>query len=173
MIKITAHMSKKVPIPGTDYSSQQYGSSMEIEVSDADRPEAIQQRIRDLYRLLTDCVDEQIAAAAGPGDTPRFNGHEPAPPRNGYAALPAHRSNGNGHSNEPRSGGSTQAQQRAIYAICRQRGLELAQVLAARGVSGVRELSLREASALIDELKAEDIGNGRGRRLTGGPEGRA
>jgi hypothetical protein len=30
MIKISANISKKVPIPGTEFSSQQYGASMEI-----------------------------------------------------------------------------------------------------------------------------------------------
>ena len=38
MVRISANISKKVPIPGTEFSSQQYGAAMEIEVSDADRP---------------------------------------------------------------------------------------------------------------------------------------
>ena len=36
MIKISANISKKVPIPGTEFNSQQYGAAMEIEVSDTD-----------------------------------------------------------------------------------------------------------------------------------------
>jgi len=30
MIKISANLSKKVPLPGVDYSSQQFGAAMEI-----------------------------------------------------------------------------------------------------------------------------------------------
>lgn len=34
MIKLSANLSKKVPIPGRDFSSQQYGAGLEIEVAD-------------------------------------------------------------------------------------------------------------------------------------------
>ncbi len=63
MIKICANLSKKMPLPGVDYSSQQYGAAMEIEVSDADQPEIIQQRIRELYLLLINTIDEQLSGA--------------------------------------------------------------------------------------------------------------
>ncbi len=69
MIKISANISKKVPLPSVEFSSQQFGASMEIEVSDADQPDAIHQRIRDLYALLSRSVDEQIAGASQPSTT--------------------------------------------------------------------------------------------------------
>ena len=64
MIKISANLSKKVPLPGVEYSSQQYGAAMEIEVSDADQSAVIQQRIRELYALLSTSIDEQITGAS-------------------------------------------------------------------------------------------------------------
>jgi len=67
MIKISANISKKVPIPGTEFSSQQYGAAMEIEVSDADKPENVQGRIRELYQALSVAIDEQIGAATQGG----------------------------------------------------------------------------------------------------------
>jgi len=63
VIKISANISKKVPIPGTEFSSQQYGAAMEIEVSDADKPENIQARIRELYRALSVAI-ARIASGA-------------------------------------------------------------------------------------------------------------
>ncbi len=63
MIKISATLAKKVPIEGLAYSSQQYGAAMEIEISDADRPDAIKSRIQELYALLAQTIDEQIGAA--------------------------------------------------------------------------------------------------------------
>ena len=36
MIRISATLSKKLPIPNLECSSQQYGASLEIEVSGAD-----------------------------------------------------------------------------------------------------------------------------------------
>jgi len=65
MVKISANISKKVPIPGTEFSSQQYGAAMEIEVSDADKPENIQARIRGLYGLLARDPREQARALWG------------------------------------------------------------------------------------------------------------
>src|SRR4051794_37054108 len=130
MIKISTHLSKKVPIPGTDYSSQQYGASMEIEIADADRPEAIQQRIRQLYGLLAKSVDEQIAAAGHPQDNDSAAHHDNGRPPPLSVPRPAvsqpHQRNGNG---KVRGGSATQAQQRALWAICKQQGLDLGEVL--------------------------------------------
>ena len=63
MIKISAKVSKVVPIPGADFSSLQYGATMEVEVSDGEKPDAIRERIRALYDLLSVAVDEQITGA--------------------------------------------------------------------------------------------------------------
>jgi hypothetical protein len=165
MVKISANISKKVPIPGTEFSSQQYGASMEIEVSDADKPDVIQARIRELYALVTQAVDEQIGAATqgGPVSSPAVNRqHAPPPPapagRTGYAAAkPAGRTNGNG--NIGRKTGATEAQQRAIYAICKSLNLDMAAVLADYNVTDAGQLSVKDASRLIDDLKGRQTAN--------------
>jgi hypothetical protein len=162
MIKLSANISKKVPIPGTEFSSQQFGASMEVEVSDADQPEAIQGRIRQLYELLNVSIDEQIAAAsasqpalpAPPASTPPVN-------RVGQATAAPDRQNGNGNGNG--NGGkrpvksSTIAQQRAIYAISKALGLDLTVVLADYRVADPRDLTVRDASTLIDWLKKQEV----------------
>ena len=134
MVMISANISKKAPIPGTEFSSQQYGAAMEIEVSDADQPENIQVRIRELYQALSVAIDEQIAAAtqggpvsstALPAPTVNRQYAPPSPPpqpapagRTGYdASNPTGRGNGNGGNG--RKTDATEAQQRAIYAICK------------------------------------------------------
>ncbi|TWU33206.1 hypothetical protein [Novipirellula artificiosorum] len=49
---------------------------------------------------------------------------------------------------------ATEKQIKAIYAMAKQQGMELAQALPDRfGVSTVAKLSIRQASQLIDELK--------------------
>jgi hypothetical protein len=78
MIRLSATISKKVPIPQTQFSSQQFGASVEIEVSDADKPEAIKQRIRQLYGLLSQTIDEQIVLASQPASK-GGNGQSPQP----------------------------------------------------------------------------------------------
>ena len=148
MIKISANLSKKVPLPGVEYSSQQFGAAMEIEVSDADQPEAIHGRIRDLYALLSQSVDEQIAGAAQP---PGSNGYQApvanvvpirtqpvqsAPPpvqqrpayANGRNRIAAATTNGNGNGSLRRIT-CTEAQAKCIYAICKAQGLDMISVL--------------------------------------------
>lgn len=69
MIRLSANLSKKVPLPGVQFSSQQYGAAMEIEVGDGDKPEAIHQRIRELYAMLSNAIDEQIGGAPADNGT--------------------------------------------------------------------------------------------------------
>lgn len=181
MIKISANLSKKVPLPGVEYSSQQFGAAMEIEVSDADRPEAIHGRIRDLYALLSQSVDEQISSASqqptnghqAPAANvvpirtqPVQNGTAPVQQRaaytngNGRNRIAAATTNGNG--NGRRSINATEAQCRAIFAICKSQGLDIVSVLADFNVADARDLAIKDASRLIDELKSKQATNGSG-----------
>ena len=52
MIRLSANLSRKVPVPGIEFSSQQYGASMEIEVSDADL--AADDRLQTSHQSLGD-----------------------------------------------------------------------------------------------------------------------
>jgi hypothetical protein len=165
MIKISANISKKVPLPGIQFSSQQYGASMEIEISDADKPEAIQSRIHELYGLLSNSIDQQITGAA-PQQQPRLaapqQAHQPQQPvqqnasvyNNGHNRVANTNAspNTNGNSNGRRVT-CTEAQAKCIYAICKAQGLDLAAVLADFNVADARDLHVRDASRLIDQLK--------------------
>jgi len=165
MIRLSANLSKKVPLPGIDFSSQQYGASLEIEVSDADKPDAIQARIRELYNLLSISIDEQIGVAhPSPASAPSLPPpasqpiRQPVPAqRNGYATgrnrLPAANGNGNGHGT-----GATAAQQKAVWAICKNLGIEVADALSEIGLGDLQTLSVKQASQLIDSLKSRQNG---------------
>ena len=173
MVKLSANISKKLPIPGLEYSSQSFGASMEIEVSDADKPDAIQARIQELYGLLSNSIDAQITGAP---NVPTHNGHvltqattarltqapqsQPVHQRsyaNGRNRLPAAGSNGNG-----RSVTATEAQCRAIFAICKSQGIDMASVLADFNVADAKDLAIKDASRLIDDLKSRQAQNGNG-----------
>lgn len=159
MIKISAHISKKLPLPGFEYSSQSFSAGLEVEASDADLPEAIKQKVQQLYALLEESVNAQIAAATEAHGQPAGELPQPRAPR----IPPAN--GGNGHGNGQRGSRSGQtvpatvAQCKAIKAIVGERGLDLAAVLAPYRVNGPEELTIRDASKLIDELKARK-GNG-------------
>jgi hypothetical protein len=149
MIKICANVAKKVPLPGVEYSSQQFGAAMEIEVSDADPPELVQQRLKDLYNLLTASIDKQIGNAADAAKPER--GYEF--PQNGCKECQSmHPTKGQ------RKVSATPAQQRALLAICRTLGIDFATVLLDHNISNIGELSIKDASRLIDELKSRQGG---------------
>ena len=164
MIRLSANVSKKLPIPGEQFSSQQFGASMEIEVSDADQPEIIQARIRDLYALISTAIDEQLAGA---------NGQAGAKPRPAPAPLPQNRLPAQARAQQPAPKGgdgnggkravtATEAQQKAIYAICKGLGVEVKDVLADYHVARSRDLTVKDASRLIDELKRREAANQQG-----------
>lgn len=158
MIRLSANLSKKTPLPGIDFSSQQFGASMEIEVSDGDTPEAIRAKIRELYSLLSSSIDEQLAQAQAPG-----NGQQPVdPPQSRTPRIPTG-SNGNGNGQRGNRGGrmvmATAAQKKAIAAICKDQGLEVGEVLA-DWHGDPEKLTVKEASNVIDALKGKPAGNG-------------
>lgn len=152
MIRLSASLSRKVPVPGIEYSSQQYGASMEIEISDADKPEAIQARIRELYGLLSRSIDEQIGQ-------PR-----PAAPAAAAALLisvPSPEAQETGHATGQRTSRvtrknaqATAAQVRAIKAISQSLGITVAEACSAYRVATPEELRIQDASRIIDDLKA-------------------
>jgi hypothetical protein len=61
MIKLSASLSKKVPMPDVEFSSQSYGAAMEIEVSDSADSQEITQKLQSIYGLLEKSIDQQIA----------------------------------------------------------------------------------------------------------------
>src|SRR3989339_711182 len=79
MLKLHANVSKKVPIPGQDYSSQQYTAGMEVEVSDGATTEQIQDRIKQVYALLEACIAREIDAHSNEAGHPRVDGENRLP----------------------------------------------------------------------------------------------
>jgi hypothetical protein len=152
-MKISASVCKKIPIHGTQFSSQQYGAGLEVEVPDGLQGEELQEKLRRLYGILARSIDGQIAATAAAKADGNGNGDGSG---KAAAAVPARPAVGQGG-----SGGAirfipaTAAQQRAVYAICKELGIEVAAVLAERGVAGMERLGLKTASQIIDALKAK------------------
>lgn len=139
MLKLNVGFSRKTG--EANYGSRGASINLELEldsslVGDADR---LKDRIRQLFALAKASVDEELA-----GNAPAANGNQPA--------------NGQRRSNARRA---TASQARALIAIADRQKLNLASLLSGRfGVQKPEELSITEASALIDELKASTNGNG-------------
>jgi len=146
MIKLSANLSKKVPMPDVEFSSQSYSAGIEMEVGSAATHGDIREELRKLYALLEEAIDEQVGGIAGESGKhgSAVDGKEgpPSHPRQGIGRRPA-----------------TEAQVRAIQAIARERGHSdenLRELIASRFGSGEpSELSVAEASSLIDTLKGD------------------
>lgn len=66
MIKLTGNVSRKVPIPGTEYSSQSFGAGMEVEVGNDASLEEVSNKFKEMYKILEKSVKEQIVSNGVP-----------------------------------------------------------------------------------------------------------
>ena len=155
MIKLSANLSKKVPMPDVEFSSQQYGAAMEVEVSDSADAQEIAGRLEAIYKLLEKSIDEQIAQAstckpalAQPQKRP-FLGEPNGKPQAEDGNRNGSSRRGNGH--------ASPAQIKALFAISKDKGMDrkgLIKLLQAKfSVDRPDDLSVKAASDLIGKLQ--------------------
>jgi hypothetical protein len=160
-LKTNIGVNRKVA--DNNFGSRGASVNLEIELDSGliQDPERLQDRIRQVFRLAQQAVDEELSRQS------EFSAHTPA--ANGYGHHNGNgrqNGNGNGHTTPHRSGGrrATASQARALRAIADRHGLDLAAELQHRyGTQEPEELSITEASSLIDEMKAPATGNGKPR----------
>ncbi len=149
-ITIAANLAKKLPIPGSDYSSQQASITITAEVSDLNQVAAEAQK---LYRLAEQAVDAQLAQSSLHQAAPQM----PAQPGN-IPVRPTRPASVSPSASSPpfRVGGRRQqslaspAQARYLRQLGERNPAALAEVLARNGVGSVEELPGRAASQAID-----------------------
>jgi hypothetical protein len=158
-LRLNIGLSKKVGLP--DYGSLGASANLELEldsgaVSDPDR---LRQQVRYLFGLAKQSVEEELNQQQAALPHTPTNGHNPAASTNGNGR---HHANSNGHRPSGRSNGraATASQVRAIKTIASRQRLNLTAQLEPFGVQAVEDLSIQQASRLIDELKAEPVGAG-------------
>ncbi len=151
MLKINVGFNRKVG--EANYGSRGASVNLELELDSSlvGEPERLKDRIRQLFGLAKASVDEELHSQ------PMTIGH-------------AHGShvNGNGNANGRRRDNTrraTASQVRALNAIADRQQLDLADLLADRfNIRDPAELTITEASHLIDELKEAANGHSRGGR---------
>ena len=141
MLKLSTSYSKKIPVPGQDYSSQSYHCTVELELSDNLGPDQLKGQIHDTFAMVKRSVEAEI------NGRPAAVEAEPAPRRNGDT---------NGGGNGARA---TNKQIKFILDLAKGRGMGLSQVNQrvnqAFGVDTVYDLDRKSASKLVDQLKAD------------------
>ena len=150
MLKLNAGFSRKVGEP--NYGSRGAVVNLELEVESTliNDPQALAGRIRSLFDLARRSVDEELNGdRQGTSQQPGANSQRP--------------DNGD---DRQRVRYATASQVRAIRAIAQKQQLDPDRLANQRfRVNDLEELTIREASTLIDELKAAPSrgGNGGGR----------
>ena len=149
-VKLNIGLSRKVG--EANYGSRGASVNLEVEldsgiISDHQR---FQERVRALYAQARQSINAELDL---PTEGPAIE--QPVAQRNGHA--PAH--NGNGSQGRQEGGSATQSQVRAIFAIARRNRLDPKNLVLERfGLERPEDLSIRDASSLIDDLKRGVIG---------------
>ena len=153
-LKLNVGVTRKVGLP--DYGSVGASCNLEVEVDAAliDRDlDAFHARVRDVYVAAHQAVHDELARLQAPVEAP----HDPPapPPRRASNGQ----SGGNGHADPPPAGRprplrpATENQVRAIRSIASRQHADLDGLLRDYGVGRPEDLSLKQASELIDALK--------------------
>ena len=148
-LTLTVSQSKKIGEPNFGSKGASVTLQIEVDSSLASNPSQLQQQIGELFQQSRAAVEQELFGRDA----------APAEPRNG---SPPANGNGNGHRSNGRR--ATQSQVRAIHAIANRQKTNLVPLLSQRfQVGRPEDLSISEASNLIDSLKSEPVGNGGGR----------
>lgn len=159
MLKLSVGLTKKVG--QENYGSKGASVNVELELDSGliSEPERLRERIKQLFTIAKSSVDEELN-----GHSQNGNGHNGAVTHGAGA-------NGNGHANGHANGNgrqreairkATASQVRAIHAIVDRQRLDLPTLLQQRfGLNAAADLSITEASGLIDEIKGATNGGKR------------
>lgn len=152
--KVITTVSKKIPIAGLDFSSVSASCTVEAEIADLAQ---VAGQARALYATAEAAVDEQLRLAAPTASAAVPPPARPAPTyRSGPNQQPRSTSptppSGRGGRGMPRASAS---QLKLIERLIDGDGQRAGAICAESGVRSLPELSIRQASQLIDQLKAE------------------
>jgi len=133
MIKLNCGVSRKVGEPNYSSRGASVNVELELESSAAQDAHVLHDRIRHLFAVARDAVAEELGLSTQVGGSVAVQ--QPVP-------------NGNGNVRP-----ASDAQVRAINAICSRLGLDPHAEAHQRLGRGIQELTLPQASSLIDALK--------------------
>ena len=139
MLKINASFSKKVPVPGEEYSSQSFHASIECECADALTTEQLQEKIHATFDLVKTAVESELHGKTAAKAEP--------------AAQTA-----KGEPAKPDVTKASNRQVKYLLDLAKGKGLTLtalnARVQDRFKVETIYDLARKDASKLVDELKA-------------------
>ena len=159
-VKLAVGLQKKVGLP--DYGSLGASCHIEFEIDRAlieNDLAGFHEKVRGAFAACQQSVQDQLANQQSNHNSAPSNGQN----GNGHHTSAYSNGNGNGRGNGHRGNSrpATASQARAIRAIAGRQRIDLHQLLGDRfNVSRPEDLSISDASSLIDELKGPAESNG-------------
>ncbi len=177
-MKLNVGLSRKVGEPNYGSRGANVNVEQEVDATLINEPQRLQERIREMFRLAQEAVDEELNAGSTTASTkqPPTNGNGSA---NGNSRHTTGRSGANRSENSHARGNAssgngsrrstsapaTASQVRALHAIANRQGLSLEAVVNDQyGVTEPETLTITQASELIDELNGNNVAASGGRR---------
>ncbi len=159
MLKLHAGVSKKVGLPGFSSASASCTIEAELDSSLLQDHAGFQVVVQRAYASCEKAVQDQIARLTSDGEGDHSQPQEVVEVRTSPAIQGAivNRLPATQFTNQTSPRPATASQVKAIRAIAARRKIDLVGLLRERfGLSTADELGIRQASALIDELKSDE-----------------
>ena len=147
MLKLNASYSKKVPAD-TEYSSQSYHASVEVELPDGLTPEQLNARIHETFAMVRDSVEAELHGEGGNA------GQMADAPQLPIQSAPQQSKSAYGKKAATDSPASPK-QIKFLLDLARQNGYTVEQLKARFNVSALEELSRTQCSRAIDMLNGK------------------
>ena len=147
MLKLNASYSKKVPAD-TEYSSQSYHASVEVELPDGLTPEQLNARIHETFALVRDSVESELHGETT--NAGRMADVQQLPIQS------AQQQNKPAYGKKPSTDAPASPKQiKFLLDLARQNGYTIEQLKARFNVSVLEELSRIQCSRAIDALNGK------------------
>ena len=147
MLKLNASYSKKVPAD-TEYSSQSFHASVEIELPDGLTPEQLNARIHETFALVRDSVESELHGETT--NAGRMADVQQLPIQS------AQQQNKPAYGKKPSTDAPASPKQiKFLLDLARQNGYTIEQLKARFNVSVLEELSRTQCSRAIDQLNGK------------------
>ena len=147
MLKLNASYSKKVPAD-TEYSSQSYHASVEVELPDGLTPEQLNAKIHETFALVRDSMESELHSepvnAGQMADTPQL------------PIQPAQQQSKPAYGKKPVPDAPASPKQiKFLLDLARQNGYNVEQLKARFNVAALEDLSRTQCSRAIDALNGK------------------
>ena len=159
MLKVQASYSKKVPAE-SEYSSQSYHCTIEMELPDGLTPQQLNERVHGVFAFVRNSVESELHNAGQPQAAPAPQTVQVQPAPQNYQAVvsqPQPQSHA-APSARPRSGGSrgnglaSPKQIQYLLSLASRAGWDINEILRQNNLTAFEQMSSKACSSLIDQL---------------------